>query len=208
VDGIRILVVADDPLARAGLVTLLSSQPGCNVIGQVTSDAELSNAVSVYRPDVIVWDLGSNPEPTLERAANFRDTGVPVIALLPDATAATDVWMAGARGILLRDISAENLAATVAAAAQGLAVLDPTFAAAVMPARGSMPPLPVEELTPRELQVLRLMAEGQSNKAIARELGISEHTVKFHVNAILGKLNAQSRTEAVVNATRLGLILL
>jgi DNA-binding NarL/FixJ family response regulator len=98
--------------------------------------------------------------------------------------------------------------AALQAAAQGLAVLDPAFASEVLPARERMGEAPIEELTPRELEVLQLLAEGLSNRAVARQLDISEHTVKFHVNAILGKLGAQSRTEAVVRATRLGMILL
>lgn len=209
VNAVRVLVIAEDPLARAGLATLLANQPGCTVAGQVAADTELPDAVQIYRPDVIVWDLGSDPTRALERANSIRDLGVPVVTLLPDETDAADAWASGARGILLRTASAENLAAALAAAAQGLAVIDPGFAAALLPgARDQSPAQPIEALTPRELEVLRLMAEGQSNKAIARELGISEHTVKFHVNAILGKLNVQSRTEAVVHATRLGLILL
>jgi len=78
----------------------------------------------------------------------------------------------------------------------------------MMPGRDSVHDFPVEELTPRETEVLQLMADGLTNKAIAQKLSISEHTVKFHVNAILGKLGVQSRTEAVVRATRLGLLLL
>jgi len=128
---------------------------------------------------------------------------------LPDETDAAEVWTTGARGLVARNAPGENLAVALAAAAQGLAVIDPEFAAALLPvARDQSAAQPIEALTPRELQVLRLMAEGQSNKVIARTLGISEHTVKFHVNAILGKLNVSSRTEAVVHATRLGLILL
>jgi DNA-binding NarL/FixJ family response regulator len=178
-------------------------------VGQAAVDAELPNAVQVYRPEVIAYDLGSEPSRTLERATSIRDLGVPVVALLPDETEAAEAWAAGARGLLLRTAPAQNLAAALAAVAQGLAVIDPAFAAGLLPAaRDQSPAQPIEELTPRELQVLRLMAEGQSNKAIARGLGISEHTVKFHVNAILGKLNVQSRTQAVVHATRLGLILL
>jgi two-component system nitrate/nitrite response regulator NarL len=206
--NVRVLVVAEDPLARAGLATLLANQPGCIVAGQVAMDPELANALQVYRPDVIVWDLGSDSSRALERANSIRDLGVPVVALLPVETDAADVWASGARGLLPRTTTAENLAVALTAAAQGLAVIDPAIAAALLPVRDSSPAQPTEELTPRELQVLRLMAEGQSNKTIARALGISEHTVKFHVNAILGKLNAQSRTEAVVHATRLGLILL
>ena len=102
------------------------------------------------------------------------------------------------------------MVAALQAALHGVAVLDPEFVTAVLPpmplAAETLPEL--VELTPREQEVLTLLAEGLTNKAIAHQLAISDHTVKFHVNAILGKLNAQSRTEAVVQATRLGLLLL
>jgi len=208
-NDVRILIVADDPLVRAGLATILSSQPGCSITGQVAGDADLASAIPVYRPDVVVWDLGADPALVLERGPNIRDIGVPVVALLPDPADAAVTWVAGARGLILRSALAPRLAAALAAAAQGLAVIDSEFASVLLPAARDQPPAqPIEALTPRELQVLGLMAEGQSNKAIARKLGISEHTVKFHVNAILGKLGVQSRTEAVVHATRLGLVFL
>ena len=203
----RILVVANDSLARAGLATLLSSQPNCVVTGQIDSQADLAEAVQLYRPEAIVWDFGVDPARLVDHA-NFRDLDVPVIALLPDQANAPELWSAGARGLLLRDASASSIATAVATVTEKLIAVDPVFAAALFPTREPATVQPVEELTSRELQVLRLMAEGQSNKTIARELEISEHTVKFHVNAILGKLNVQSRTEAVVHATRLGLILL
>ncbi len=203
----RILVVANDSLARAGLATLLSNQPGCIVTGQIDGEGNLAEAIQLYRPDAIIWDLGIDVARAIEHA-DFRSLGVPVVALLPDQTGVSDVWSAGARGLLLRNAPASSIAAAVNTATENLTVVDPIFAAALFPMREQSLVPPVEELTPRELQVLRLMAEGQSNKAIARALEISEHTVKFHVNAILGKLNVQSRTEAVVHATRLGLILL
>ena len=87
-------------------------------------------------------------------------------------------------------------------------MFDPDLTGVLLPNAESSPTPPVENLTPRELEVLQLLAEGLPNKTIARRLEISEHTVKFHVNAIMSKLNAQSRTEAVVRATQLGLILL
>ena len=207
--NIRVLIVAEDPLARAGLATLIADQPGAIIVGQVALDAELPDAAQVYRPDVVVWDLGSDSVRALERATNIRTLGIPVVALLSDDSDAVDAWASGARALLLRTARAEQLGAAVTAVAQGLTVIDSAFAAVLVPAaREQASGQPVEELTPRELEVLRLMAEGQSNKAIARSLGSSEHTVKFHVNAILGKLSVQSRTEAVVHATRLGLILL
>lgn len=200
--NIRVLVVADDSLARTGLATLLNQQSNCDVVGQIAS-AEFAGAIDLYRPDVIVWDSVQSIA-----TIDLRDVRVPSIILLADVSDAIIAGSAGARGVLSRNASAETMASAIAAVADGLIVIEPAFAAALFPARDSSSARPVEELTPRELQVLRLLAEGQSNKTIARELGISEHTVKFHVNAILGKLNAQSRTEAVVTATRLGLILL
>ena len=208
VQAVRVLLIAEDPLARTGLATLLANQPAIIIAGQAATNAQLSDVQQLYRPDVIVWDLGSDSSRELERAP-FRDFNLPVLALLSDETDAADTWAAGARGLLPRNTSAENLTAALTAVAQGLAVIDPGLVAVLLPAaREQSLSQPVEALTPRELEVLRLMAEGQSNKVIARQLGISEHTVKFHVNAILGKLDVQSRTEAVVHAMRLGLILL
>jgi two-component system nitrate/nitrite response regulator NarL len=215
VSDVRVLIVAQDPLVRAGLAALLAGQPGCLVVGQVAEDAELPVALDVYRPDVLLWDLGWDPTfdsssalASLQRLAELGDADPPVVALVPDETHAPQSQVAGARGLLPRDSSAERLVAALTAAAQGLVVLDPSLAAPVLGAGEPSSPSPVEELTPRELEVLGLLAEGLPNKAIARRLEISEHTVKFHVNAVLGKLGAQSRTEAVVRATRLGLILL
>jgi two-component system nitrate/nitrite response regulator NarL len=211
-NGLRVLVVASDPLARAGLAALLEGRPECTVVGQVSADANLADELAIYRPDVVVWDLGWDPAPILsadeDRLAEGPEAPIPVVALLPDDQSATDAWTAGARGLLLRDVAAEELVAALQAVASGLIVLDPAMTSAVLAVREPLPELLVEELTPRELEVLQLLAEGLSNKAIGRRLEISEHTVKFHVNAILGKLGAQSRTEAVVRATRLGLIIL
>ncbi len=203
---LRILIIADDPLARAGLATLMTGQPGCVIAGQIGGELDWRDARELYRPDAALCDLGLSPTVSLERFGDFREAGFPIVALLVDETAAPDVWSAGARGILSRAAGAETIVSGLRAAAEGLAVLDPSFN--LLPSRAQPSTRLVEELTPREREVLQLLAEGQSNKEIARRLGISEHTVKVHVNAILGKLNVQSRTEAVVRATRLGLVLL
>jgi two-component system nitrate/nitrite response regulator NarL len=204
---LRVLVVANDPLARTGLASLLANQPGCAVVGQVAGDSDLHQALDVYRPDVVLWDMLS-PATAIERLVDFRDEGRPVVALIADEAAAADVWSAGARGVLLREASPESMTAALRSAAEGLAVFDPTFVPPLSASRTQPSDRLTEELTPREREVLQLLARGHSNKEIARQLGISEHTVKFHVNSILGKLNVQSRTEAVVRATRLGLVLL
>lgn len=205
---LRVLIVADDPLARAGLATLLAEQPECEVTGQAPRDSDLDVALEVYQPDVMVWDLGWDPALALERLADLGDDGPPTVALLPDETHAVDAWTAGARGLLLREVTGERLVTALRAVVQRLMVLDPALAGPLRPS-GDLAAAPLaEELTPRELEVVQLLAEGLSNKAIAYQLDISEHTVKFHVNAIMSKLGAQSRTEAAVRATRMGLILL
>ncbi len=205
---LRVLVVADDRLARAGLVALLAEPPGCVVVGQVGLEADLALALETYRPEVVLWDLGWDPTVALERLAELGRGSLPVVALVPHESYVAEAWTAGARGLLLRESDAASLIAALQAIAQGLAVLDPVLAAAALPDRAPAPAQPLAELTPRELEVLRLLGEGLPNKAIAQRLGISDHTVKFHVNALLNKLGAQSRTDAVVRATRLGLLLL
>lgn len=203
-----LLIVADDPLVRAGLALLLADAPDCIVVGQIDSDALLQHeptAVEVAESgaELLVWDVGWQVDTELP---DFAELPVPVVALVNSGEQATAAWAAGARGILTRDMDLDKLATAVQAAAQGLYVVDPALAPRLLPTADSSNETPGETLTPREIEVLQLLAEGLTNKAIARRLAISEHTVKFHVNALLGKLNAQSRTEAVVRATRLGLI--
>ena len=209
---LRLLVVAADPLARAGLVTLLDDRPRLHVAGQVDGGKSLAGELDVFQPDVLVFDLGWEPEEgldVLEELALEPDEGqLSVVALASDEETAAAAWSAGARGVLPRTASAERLEATIHGVAQGLAVIEPELLANAWPAGSPGEVGPVEELTPRELEVLQLLAEGLANKAIAQRLAISEHTVKFHVNAIMSKLGAQSRTAAVVRATRLGLIML
>ena len=207
VNGLRVLVVASDQLARAGLAALLSQHSEMLTVDQAGADEDFQSTLGAYRPDVVLWDLGWNPAGDLERMAQLPENAPPVLALIPDDSHAPEIWAAGVRGLLLRDVDARILLPALAAAAQGLVVLDPALAGAAPTAR-ALPTGPVPELTQRELQVLRLLAEGLPNKTIAARLDISDHTVKFHVNSILGKLSAQSRTEAVTRATRLGLILL
>ena len=214
---LRILVIADDPLARAGLAALLAEQPGCAVVGRASGTDDLPALVEVYRPNVLLWDMSWQPDSAIERLSVLVESTPPVAVLLPDEGRVAEVWATGARAILRRDADPGQFAAALRALLQGLGVVDGAFAAALARPVG-LPTLKswddrqtdplIEELTPRELAVLRLVAEGLPNKTIAVKLGISEHTVKFHVNAILGKLGVASRTEAVVRATRLGLIFL
>ena len=207
---LRLLIIADDPLARAGVAALLADQAGVHVAGQTGSDADLLAAAAAFAPDLTVWDLGWETAPALDALSRFCDeSGLPVVALLANPSSAAEVYAAGAAALLRRTSSGAELAAAARAVVYGLRV----FAPDLLPPPSPRPvspeaSTPVEPLSARELEVLAGMAEGLSNKQIARSLGISEHTVKFHINAILGKLGAQSRTEAVVRATRAGLILL
>jgi two-component system nitrate/nitrite response regulator NarL len=207
----RIVIVARDPLARTGLAALLadhvSERADCMIAGQLAAPdgeaGDFARDLGVYRPDALLWDLGWDADP--DALPDFRDLDQPVIALAVDDSLVTKIQAAGARGILRRDASPGQLIAAVAAVMAGLIVLDPAFVEPRQPVFAADLPETVD-LTPRELDVLRLLAEGLANRAIAQQLAISEHTVKFHLNAILGKLAAQSRTEAVVNAIRLGVI--
>ena len=206
----RILLVADDPLARAGLSALLAQEDEIEIAMQFASDDPgLSGAFATYAPEAVLWDMGWEAADDHEALAEFVEIGPPVVVLAPDAQLARDVWTAGARGIIEREATAAQIVATLNAVRHDLVVIDPAMASVLPLSRAAADDeLIVEPLTPRELEVVQLLAEGATNKAIARQLGISEHTVKYHVNSILGKLGAQSRTEAVVRATRAGLILL
>jgi two-component system nitrate/nitrite response regulator NarL len=203
---LRVLIVAADALARAGIAALLRDRSGYTVAGRLSGEDGLP-ADDLAGADAVIWDLGQDPEPALERVSDLRDAGVPIIALVADEASAGEALAAGARAVLPRTLDAASLTAAIAAVRRGLIVLDPEITAGTWRARERSVPVPVEALTPRELEVLWLLAEGLSNKVIAGRLGISEHTAKYHVNAILGKLGAQTRTEAVARAARLGLIL-
>src|ERR1051325_5787993 len=143
---LRVLIVANDPLARAGLATLLTHQSDCTVVGQMATHADVLAGLHLYHPDVVVWDLGWEPTPGpaeaptgLEYLAEVRDTGQPVVALLPDDRYAALVWAAGVRGLLLRDVDAATLALALPAVAQGLVVCDAALVSGLLPARHPPP---------------------------------------------------------------------
>lgn len=209
---LRILIVAADALTRAGLASILSAQADLQPVGQLQPTDDLDNALAVYQPDIMLWDIGYAADETLEQLADFTQHGssapnVPLLALLADSNLAPIAWQAGVRALIPRSASTATLAAALHAAAANLVILDASSASSVLIPTTGLPEA-LEPLTAREREVLQLMAQGLPNKTIARELAISEHTVKFHVNAILSKFGAQSRTEAVVLASRAGIILL
>lgn len=216
---IRLLVLASDLLARTGLAGLLGSEPNLNIIAQAAPGDDLETLLAVYRPQIVLWDMAWASDVDLALLADWLQPDgtlgtslltqpARLVALAAHETGARFAWDAGARAILFRSAPLPRLLTAIIAAAEGLIVVDDQL----LPLLGRLSPAegrPLDEpLTPRELDVLQLLAQGLANKTIARRLEISEHTVKFHVNSILTKLGAQSRTDAVVRASRAGLVLL
>jgi DNA-binding NarL/FixJ family response regulator len=203
----RVLLVAADPLARTGLQSLLRGRAELDVVGQAASAEEAPGALAGAPADVLLWDVGAAGD-----AGALPEVGpVPVVALVPEREAALEALRRGARGALERDVDEAALAAALVAAARGLWVAAPELLEGLLPPPRETPAPSAprgEAFTPREREVLQLLAEGLSNKSIAARLSISEHTAKFHVNAVLSKLGVQRRAEAVGRAARLGLVIL
>ncbi|MBC8144707.1 MAG: response regulator transcription factor [bacterium] len=204
----EVLIVAGDPLARAGLAGLIASSPLVRVAGELRAlddvdDDDLAEAV-----DVIIWDPGFTRAPGFAELDELPQRSAPVIVLVADESDGHDASRAGARGVLSRGASRDALIGAIVATASGLVVFEQKLAPVIEAIGDGVVSIDGISLTPRELEVIRLLAEGLPNKLIADRLGISDHTVKFHVNAILSKLGAHSRTEAVTRAARGGLITL
>jgi two-component system, NarL family, nitrate/nitrite response regulator NarL len=196
----RVLLVAEDAIARAGL-RALAERAGLQVVAD-TAPADLAPAL-VEAADAVVWDTGASGSLEGLRAV----ARVPALVLPWSPEQAREALAAGARGVLSRERLEEQLEAALQVVTLGLLVIDDGFDAEVLRAPSPEGPL-VEPLTPRETEVLQLLAQGLTNRRVGERLGISEHTAKFHVNAILGKLGARTRGEAIAQAARLGLLLL
>jgi DNA-binding NarL/FixJ family response regulator len=217
VTPVRVLLVDDQSLFREALATLLSVRDEVEVVGEAANGAEAVECAARLRPDVVLMDLRM---PELDGIAATRrlraqQPDVRVIAL---TTFDTDeevfaALRAGAVGYLLKDVSSARLVEAVLAAARGESVLQPSVAAKVVARVAALPDEavprprpPVVPLSERELAVVRLLAEGRSNREIAADLYLAEGTVKNHVTALLGKLGARDRTQAALRARALGLL--
>ena len=207
---IRVFIIAASPLARAGLENLLKTKTV-----EVVGTAACLESLSDVEVDIVLFD--ATDETPEQFAQSLADSGlsaeISAVVLADDwpATSLTTLLRAGVRALLPADIPADQLVAALQAAASGLVVLHPAEAEAVLPAhRLTSSPLAelAEPLTRREREVLQMLAAGLGNKEIAVRLSISEHTVKFHVASILGKLGAETRTEAVSLGIRRGLVML
>ena len=211
---IRAFIVARSPLARGGLENLLATR-GVSVVGRSASLGSLFEQIVDVEPDVVLVDTsGDDSEALLDALVSSNLATETTVLLLSDHPRpgwTAEALRAGVRAILPSEVSPGQLAAALEAAIAGLVVVDPSEIAVALPAPlAALSPLAelAEPLTPREREVLEMLAGGLVNKEIAAKLSISEHTVKFHVAAILGKLGAATRTEAVSLGFRRGLVLL
>jgi DNA-binding NarL/FixJ family response regulator len=208
---IRVLVKASSPMAKAGLESLLRPYSALRLVDEQSKDAR--GFESELPADVLLVEADTLSDPAARDALDWASTGAAAVLLVrnPAAEPVTEALRAGVRAVLPSGMDGPEIAAAIEAAAAGLTVLERTgldllLRAPGLPRKGTSDAL-VEPLTERELEVLELVAAGLGNKEVASRLEISEHTVKFHVASIMGKLGAGSRTEAVTLAIRHGLIM-
>ena len=210
-EQIRVMIVDDHAVVREGLRTYLELEDRFVLVGEASNGREAADKVRALKPDVVLMDLlmpvMDGIEATRAIKQNAPDVKVIVLTSFTDDEHIMPAIEAGATGYLLKDVSAEDLVKAIQGAHQGQAQLHPEVARKLMeqvrqPRKSERPG---EDLTPREMEVLKLIASGMSNKEIARELVMTERTVKGHVSNILGKLNLQDRTQAALYAVRHGL---
>jgi DNA-binding NarL/FixJ family response regulator len=203
-------VVDDHPIVRDGLVAILSSQSDFEVVGEAGDGRDAITQASALLPDVVLLDLEMPEMDGVETLRHLRETkaGSRVIVFTAYDTDER-IWQAvqaGASGYLLKGVPRQELFSAIRVVHGGGSLLQPIVASKLMRQIRQEPEPPLETVTRRELEVLEHLALGLQNKEIAARLVISERTVKFHVSAILGKLQAGNRTEAVAIAAQRGLV--
>jgi two-component system, NarL family, response regulator YdfI len=212
---IRVLLVVSSSISQSGLENLLRASTSLQVARVLSDFGQLSESVEELQPDVVVAEITGQDRTLPEEVLKLSEEApVAIVLLVDDANTERDLdaLRNGVRAVLPRNMNPGGIIAAVEAVGAGLAVLVPEgldnlLRESTASHRAVSPPL-VEALTPREIEVLGMMVEGWGNKEISTRLSISEHTVKFHVASIMGKLNASSRTEAVTSGIRHGLIML
>lgn len=217
---IRLLLVDDQSLFREALRTLLSLQPDFDIVGEAPDGEQAVALTAKHRPDVVLMDLRmpvmGGVEATRRLTAAGGASRVIVLTTFDEDAEVFEALRAGAVGYMLKASSAEKLCGAIRAAAQGSSVLEPSIAAKLMAGidrqsardarRAATAAALPEPLSARELDVLRLLADGCSNKEIGARLHISEGTVKNHMTNVLGKLAVLDRTQAALRARELGLL--
>ena len=209
-DPIRVVLVDDHRIVRRGLRSFLEAFPDITVVGETSSGEQVLDQVEGWLPDVVIMDLlmpgGIDGIQATRRVRSITPhTQIVVLTAHTDDARVVAALRAGAIGYVRKDAEPEILLAAVRAAARGQSMLDPAVASTVLQdlvtSTGTR-----RDLTERELQVLRLLAHGRTNRQIAEELVLGEETVKTHVGNILAKLHLAHRTQAVVHAFKQGLI--
>ena len=220
----RVLIVDDHSVVRQGLSTFLKLDPEIEIAGVAVDGVEALQLAEELRPDVVLMDLQmpemDGYEATRQLRQQHPDMQVLVLTSSLDHEAIRRALQAGACGYLLKNMEGDALCRAIKSASAGQVLLAPQAASLFVATTPPPPPEPArnnppamvatratgELLTPRESEVLGGLAQGLTNKEIAYQLGLSEKTVKIHVSIIMAKLNAQSRTQAALQATRLGLV--
>lgn len=205
--AIRIFVAATSAVRRAGLESVVKSEPDFQLAGSTSAIARLDIHAQTSDAAIILMDSDSVPHTLLETQSA---QAIVLLTDVSDARTVSRLLRAGVRAILPRESDPEEIVSAVFAAYSGLVLLGApvaeSLAAIFQESQSESGEEPLEEITSRELEVLRMLARGLMNKDIAADLGISEHTVKFHISSILDKLGAATRTEAVTVGIRRGLI--
>jgi len=207
---IRVFIADDQLLIRQGIRTLLEMDAEIVIAGEAEDGAEAIERVRMYEVDVLLLDVRMPKKSGLDVLRELGLSLPPTLVLttFDDTTVVLDAIRAGARGFLLKDISYQQLMTAIRAIAAGGTVFQPAITQRLLRAAGTLAAdaIPIEELTARELEVVRLMSGGYSNKEIAHALGTAEGTIKNQVSSILSKFGVRDRTRAVLKALEAGLL--
>ena len=212
-EAVSVLIVDDHALFRRGLQMVLAGEPGIDVVGEAADGHEAVERAQETSPDVVLMDVRMPKRSGIEATSAIKDalptTKILMLTISDEEADLYDAIKAGASGYLLKEISIDEVAQAIRSVNQGQSLISPSMAAkllnefaALVKRQDEPAAVPTPRLTDRELEVLRLVAQGMNNKDIGEELFISEHTVKNHVRNILEKLHLHSRMEAVVYAVR------
>ncbi len=212
-ETIRVLIADDHALFRRGLNMVLESEPGIEIVAEAEDGEQAVKAAQEHSPDVVLMDVRMPRVDGIEATRRIRETipgcKVLILTVSDEETDLYEAIKAGANGYLLKEISIEEVADAIRAVVQGQSLISPSMASKLLDEFNTLVKRAEEKqqmlaprLTDRELEVLRLVAQGKSNRDVAGQLFISENTVKNHVRNILEKLHLHSRMEAVVYAVR------
>lgn len=206
-EPVRVVVADDHPLFREGVVHSLSSEPDIEIVGEAADGSEAVRLVEDLLPDLVVMDLampkGGGVEATRRIAASAPATAVLILTVSEDRDDLLEALKAGARGYVLKGVPADGLVHAVRAVTNGEVYVTPTLANSILHEMTTEHTVdPIDELTPRERDILELLAEGRTNRQIGEQLYLAEKTVKHYMTNVLQKLHVRSRLEAALLAQK------